>query len=132
MSPIGIATAHDVGCHGTDEVTDATAKLRSVRGLISRGWISTDTISMEAEDGIEREAVSVLTQTQDGLGVQEADRLAFCGPEGDTSAQYKGRRKCTAVSSSRWTRCFCAAMSCPSLQGHQATWQESSTERKWD
>lgn len=68
MSPIGIATAHDVGCHGTDEVTDATAKLRSVRGLISRGWISTDTISMEAEDGLEREAVSVLTQTQDGLG----------------------------------------------------------------
>lgn len=90
MSPIGIATAHDVGCHGTDEVTDATAKLRSVRGLISRGWISTDTISMEAEDGFEREAVSVPTQTQDGLGAQEADALPFAAPRETRQLSTKG------------------------------------------
>lgn len=93
MPPTGIATAHDVGCHRTDEVTDATAKLRSVRGLISRGWISTDTISMEAKDGFVREAVSVLTQTQDGLGAQEADRLAFCGPRETHQLSTKGEEK---------------------------------------
>lgn len=133
-SPTGIATAHATGCHRTDGVTDATAKLRGARGSFSSslpGAGSQQTQrGVEAEDELERDVVSVLPQTQDGLRAQGADCLAFCGPEGGRRQLRTKRADNGRVVSSSWW--LCAVMSCPALKGHRATWQESSTERTWD
>ena len=68
-----MTTTH-AGCHRVSEVTDATAKLRSVRvqGCISRHHTSKDT-GPETRDRLKREVASIFPPMQACLGGQDAD-----------------------------------------------------------